>query len=204
MLRITRVSQKTASALSGGLVVMISILVMAGWHFDIAILKTLVPGYAAMKFNTAVALFLFGTCQITLGIFKHGKGKRVSFGLLFFAMAVGILTLLQYVFNINLGIDELFYLDYEGVENAYPQGRLAPVTAVCFILLGFSVFFVFFKSTPRYRLSQILLVVTALIPFQALVGYALGIQTFFGLASHSRIAIHTAIGLILLSMGFLA
>lgn len=204
MVLITRLSQKTASALSGGLVVLVAVLVMVGWHFDIGILKTLIPGYVTMRFNTAVALFFFGSCQLALGVSRYGKTKQVSFSFLMLAMSIGILTLIQYVFHVNFGIDEFFYLDADGGVSGYPPGRLAPVTAISFILLGLSVFFAFFKSQPWYRLSQILLVVTTLIPFQALVGYVLGIQTSFGLASHSRMAIHTAVGLIFLSVGFLS
>jgi len=203
MFSTTKFPKKTIAILSAGSVVAISFFVMVGWHFDIMLFKTLIPDYIAMKFNTALALLFFSVSLLLLTVSTKRYLKIVSFIFLGSGVLIGFLTLLQYVFNVNFGIDEFFYAEVEGIGKLYPPGRLAPITGVCFLLLGASVYLAFFKARPLYRLSQILLVVTALVPFQALVSYGLGIQTSFGLAAHSRIAIHTAVALILLSIGFL-
>lgn len=55
---------------------LIAILVFIGWIFDIAFLKSLLPGFISMKFNTALALFLFSACQFCL-LLEKSRGVRL-------------------------------------------------------------------------------------------------------------------------------
>lgn len=185
----------------GILAIFISLMVLIGWQFDIGAFKSILPGYISMKANTALALLCTG---VTLILLSRPNAKRIAPAAAL-SMAVGIsaLTLAQYIFGLDLGIDEFFYTDLEGIGKLYPPGRLAPITATSFIIIGIAVYFGFFSQTKRYKLSQVLLLVTALLSFQAIVSYALGIQLTFGVASHTRIALHTAASIILLCVGFL-
>lgn len=195
-------SRKIAASI-GSVVIFVSLLVIVGWLFDIAILKTLLPGYITMKFNTALVLLCFGVVQVLLASTQEKRWRQISFTLLIFGTSIAVLTLAQYIFNVNLGIDELLCSDIEGIGKAYPPGRLAPVTAINFILLGLSVYLTFFKKSRMYNLSQIFLVGTAVISFQALIGYVLSMQLSFQVATHARMAVHTAASFVLLGTGFL-
>src|SRR5688572_15831197 len=114
----------------------ISFLVLAGWHFENLYLKSLFPGAATMKVNTAVGLLLCGACLLVLDLRKRvalGKVWLILPGLLAF---LGLAVLIQYVFNVDLGIDQWIYRDtYVGPGTSHP-GRMAPNTAVNFILFG--------------------------------------------------------------------
>lgn len=197
-------SSRFMRATFGALVAFICFTVMLGWHLDWPVLTTLVPGYAVMKVNTAVALFCFAMVLMVLNSSWKKRLISVAWFFLILGFSIAVVTLIQYVFGANFGIDEILYVDREGVGKNYPPGRLAPVTAVSFALLGLAVFLVFFKRRPLYKLGQVLLVVTALISFQALVASALGMQTSFGISAHTRMALHTAISFVLLSVGFLS
>jgi len=199
----TKISSRLIAGLIGAVVIFISLLVMMGWCFDIAILKTLLPGYITMKFNTALALLCFGIVQVILASTQEKSWRQTSFVLLIFGTSISVLTLAQYIFELDLGIDELLYADTEGIGKTYPPGRLAPVTAINFILLGLSVYLAFFKKSRLYKLSQIILVATAVISFQALISYILSMQLSFQVATHPRMAIHTAASFVLLGTGFL-
>jgi signal transduction histidine kinase/CheY-like chemotaxis protein len=183
----------------------ISIGVVLGWVLDVKFLKSVVTGFVAMKFNTALGLLLFSACQLGLVLDQKFQVKRVKllagiFGAL--AFVIGALTLAEYVFGWNLRIDEFIFIDLDGIGQRYPPGRQAPVTAISFILLGLGVYVEFFRRRPLHRLAQVLFFIVGLISFQALVSYGLGIQTSFGIASHTRIALHTAACLIFLCGGF--
>ena len=197
---------KKIALICGVLTTVLCILVIVGWQFEIEILKTILPGYISMKINTAIGILCFSLAQIYLvyNPERNTKNKTVLVFLMLCVMSVGVLTLAEYLLNINLGIDELLYIDLAGVGKKYPPGRLAPVTAVSLLVLGAAVCLGFAGSAKRYRLSQILFFVAGVISFQAIVSYALGIQTAFGFAAHTRIAIHTAVSFILLSAGFLS
>ena len=100
-------------------------------------------------------------------------------------------------------MDELFYKDIHANALIEPPGRLAPITATCLVFLTISYSLLHLMKRPSYRWAQVLCLVTILICFQALVGYLLGHQTTFGISPHTRIAIHTAISLILIACTFL-
>ena len=51
------------------------------------------------------------------------------------ASLIGMITLVQYVLEVNTGLDELFMGHYVKVKTSHP-GRMAPNTALCFLLSG--------------------------------------------------------------------
>lgn len=181
-----------------------ALVVIAGWHFDISVFKSVIPGYISMKLNTAICLLFAAMANLLLLLKPANKKARMLSHILMSSIAViTFLTIYQYLFKVNSGIDEFFYAGPNTELNSGPPGRLAPITAASFILLFFSYSAVYFLRRPLYRFSQSLLFIMILISLQALVAYAFGIHSSFGIALHTRIAIHTALALIILAASYL-
>lgn len=181
-----------------GLTLALGCVVILGWQLDVEVLKSVLPGYISMKVNTALGLILLSTASLVMP-----WRRQVGVGLAFAASVIGALTLVEYLSGVNLGIDELLYIDRAGIGRAYPPGRLAPITSIILCLFGLGVYFANRKGTRLYAKAQGLYMICAILSFQALVGYALGVQNSFGVAGHTRIAVHTAIGFILTCVAFL-
>lgn len=185
---------------------LISILVLLGWHFDIESLKSIIPGYITMKANTAVGLLLFSSAQMYF-IFTTSTPSRFALSILSaltgLCFLIGLLTMIQYLFGVNFHFDEFLYTDLKGVGKRYPPGSLAPITAISFMLIGSGVFLGFLRKQKSHRLAQAFFIITVMLSLHAMVSYILGIQTSFGIAAHTLIALHTGLALILLSLGFL-
>lgn len=197
--------QNKVVSLTGAITMLISILVLAGWHFDIAVLKSILPGYTSMKANTSIGLLAFSFSLFALASQRNSSRRVRALALIpaWLGVLIGVLTLIEYGFSVDLGIDQFFYSDLERVGNRYPPGRLAPITASSFVFIGLGASLAHCLKRPFYRTAQIIYFITALISLQAIVSYSLGIQTSFGVAAHTRIALHTALGLIALSLGYL-
>lgn len=189
------------------LTLFISLLVLIGWMTDNSTLKTVIPGYISMKANTAFGLFFLG---VALFFYenpeKYYSHKFIRWASRFFAsltFLIGALSLTQYIFETNFGIDELLFVDPVRHGARFPPGRMAPITAINFILIAISLYLSSSTKPVWQRTSQYITFLAFLISFQALIGYTLGVSYTFGTAYYTQMAIHTSILFIILTAGFL-
>jgi PAS domain S-box-containing protein len=103
-----------------------------------------------------------------------------------------------------LDISSLKVLLHLGDGHSIP-GRMAPHTALCFVVLGLARAFVRVETKRGLRPAQFLSLVPTLISLMAMVGYLYSVVSFYRIASFTGMALHTAAALFLLSLGvFLA
>ena len=182
----------------------VGILVLTGWTLDVEALKGPIPGLITMKANTAVGFTLMGLALRSLA----GSGSRVRWGLLpaigaVIAFAVGAVSFAEYLLARDLGIDQLLVHDGGGGATVDP-GRLAPQTAIVFMLLGAGLLMLRGESAVHRRLGQGLPLVAGTISLFALLGYAYGVRSFSTVGPFSPMAVHTAATSLVLSLGLLA
>ncbi|WP_375770178.1 HAMP domain-containing histidine kinase [Archangium gephyra] len=190
------------SLLTAGLVLMVGLVVLIAWLAGIESLKGLRPGLPTMKANTALGFMLSGATLVLVGLPEPTaftrRAAQVGAGLV---ILLSGLTFAQYVFDVDLGIDRLLVEDpRRGVELGYP-GRMAPNTALCFILLGVSLLCIEVKTRLVGWPSQYLAALAALITLVGFVGYLYGQQEFPGLSRYAQMAVHTTVCFLLLSVG---
>ncbi|MCT7984895.1 EAL domain-containing protein [Laspinema sp. A4] len=208
-------------------VTLIGLIVLLGWIFNIPALKSVWPGLVTMKANTAISFILCGLSLWQLGrknsrsqnnlsphnrqriLNKKGRGflkPLVYLGvsilstLSYFPIFIGVLTLFQYILNVNLGIDQWLFEETANAVGTSIPGRMAPNTAFNFILLGWALVL---SQKKRYPMAQYLSVIAWAIGFLGLLGYLYGISAFYGLGRSTEMALHTSVGFILLSVGIL-
>ncbi|MFB2934386.1 putative bifunctional diguanylate cyclase/phosphodiesterase [Aerosakkonemataceae cyanobacterium BLCC-F154] len=153
-----------------------------------------------MKANTAIALII-GAISLWL-LHQKAKSKLNKKILILIVnllsclvILIGSLTLIQDIFQINLGIDQLVFQEVkaEGVPGV--PGRMAPNSAVAFILLGAAIFFL---NKRFYLLAQLLNIIGFLLGFLGLLGYLYGITEFYGIGANTAMALHTSLAFIFL------
>jgi len=102
-----------------------------------------------------------------------------------------------------LGIDELLFTSYIPTASHYP-GRMAPNAALGFTIFAFSSLILGLQHTPQWTkvllTSNFFILSIGLI---AILGYCFNFPTHYGLGQWIIMALHTAIGLIFLSMGLI-
>jgi PAS domain S-box-containing protein len=128
------------------------------------------------------------------------KFKYTSQILATIVLLLGLLTIIQYTFNINLGIDQFLIKESSDPVMTSHPGRMAPNTALCFFLLGFSLILI---QSQNFIFSQFLALISFLIALLGFIGYLFGIIEFYYIMPFSAMAIHTSISFLLLSSGTL-
>ncbi|HEY9834162.1 MAG TPA: PAS domain S-box protein [Stenomitos sp.] len=190
-------------------VVLIGFAVIGGWVFDIAVFTSILPPLPTMKVNTAVGLLLGGT-SLWLWHWEFNRKKanrtgiiqRFSFSGACFLVLLALLTLIQYGFNVNLGIDQGLMQQPEPLGSTASPGRMAPNTALAFLFEGLALLLLSLPR-PHYLAVQGMALGAGILGFLGLLGYVYGSTAFSTAGSFTGMAIHTAIAFLLLSSGIL-
>jgi PAS domain S-box-containing protein len=189
-----------------GALALVGLAVLIGWMFDMLLLKSLMPGWAAMKPNTAVALLLAAVALWPLAApASESLAKRPRRWLVRIAAGgitlIGALTLAQHTLGLNLGLDSLLFREANSANTPWP-GRMSPLAATDFLLLGSALLLISGKRRlAAIWAAQLCALLAAFGAFIALTGYlygreALGFAPFF-----TSTALHTAAALLALSVG---
>lgn len=120
---------------SGGFCIALGLIALVGWHTQSLPLIRTLPASPPMYYNTAIGFLLSGA-----GLLVVVSGRlwlvRVCGGLV---ITLALATLSQYLFGVDLGIDQLLMSDI--FANRYP-GRMEPTTAGCLALSGMALLLV--------------------------------------------------------------
>ncbi|MBF0476729.1 MAG: response regulator [Deltaproteobacteria bacterium] len=183
-------------------IVLIGYIVLVGWHFDITVLRSLYPAFVSMKVNTALSFILSGTAVYLLVEKDHGKlGKTVFRACTLLLVLIGFLTLVEYLAGANFHIDEFLYKDSTGAVGTSHPGRMAPVTALSFFVMGIDL--ILRRLGRDDNISQIMTLTVGLLALLATTGYTYGVEDLYGFASRTQMALHTALCFLFLCIGLL-
>ncbi|MBW4645188.1 MAG: PAS domain S-box protein [Goleter apudmare HA4340-LM2] len=211
------------------LVILFGGLVLFGWCFEIGFLKN---GYDTsqmiMKANSGLCFLLSG---LSLWLLHNGKNQGNAWALgnnqgsrenknsdrrsalytklarvcALLVLSIGLLTLSEYLFGWNLGIDELLFRDPSRMLIGSYPGRMGLNTTLNFIFVGVALELLGKKPSRRhYWYAQIFSLIAALIAFQALLAHVYKVKYVYGLLPHTTLmALHTALIFLVLCIGIL-
>jgi PAS domain S-box-containing protein len=136
--------------------------------------------WTSMRFNSALCMALFGASLLCLA-FNKKTGARAVGGIL---VLVGGATFSQYLFKIDLGIDELFRSAHGSLINGHP-GRMALGSAASYTLSGMALVLLS-KSKAQEKFS----IVTSLL---SVIPSGLGLITLLSYAFDTTVALNSGI-----------
>ncbi len=188
------------SVVLGILTVFLGVTVVIGWYADSKTLVQILPGFVPMQYNTALG-FIFCGMSLLFDLVHKPRYASIAGGI---AVLIGTLTLIQYIFGVNLSLDEAFMQHTITVKTSHP-GRMAPNTAVCFTLIGLIALVPsIFHRSGAASLGRIVLASLAFgLSVVALSGYFTNLEAAYGWGNLTRMAVHTSLGFIFLSLGYL-
>ena len=173
-------------------------VVLYGWAFDVEPFQSVLPPHVSMKVNTALGLIFAGaSLLLQLPEAWHKVRTRIGRFLALLVTLLGCASLSEYYLGFNLGIDQLFVKDSSGTVL---PGRMAPNTAIAFLLLGLALLLLNWKMRRGHGLSQGLSLCSALIAMLALSGYIYHAVGLTRILLYIQMAWHTAVCFFFLSI----
>jgi signal transduction histidine kinase/DNA-binding response OmpR family regulator len=197
---------RSFSRVASILAIFVGCMVLAGWSFDVGVLERILPGLVAMNPISAVGFVLAGVSAWLLQKQRASlRVRRIAQACALIVALLGLLKLLQMLIGWESGIDQLLFaqkLEVEAASTGFPN-RMAPNTALCFLLLGGALYFLDGRTRRGRWPAQYLALAVVGISLPALVGYLYGVTYLYGIASYIPMALHTALTLVVLSVGLL-
>ena len=157
-----------------GICIILGVVVLIGWHSKSPILIQVLPLFAPMQYNAALSFLL---CGIFLLLVRYNNMKIAAVPGTIVAL-IGSLTLAEYLGGYDLYIDELF-MDYSISVRTSQPGRMAPNTALCFLLAAIAGR-LSIGNIRNVRLSGILGSLIFGLGVVAFVGYIVQLEVAYG------------------------
>ncbi len=180
-------------------IIIISILFLIGWAFDIDILKSPGQQFSTIKSNVALG-FVFTGISLWLLQTKRLNRRNLLLARIFAVIValIGFLTITEYLFNINLGIDQILFKEAPGALGTSSQNRMAFSAAFNSLLTGIALF-IFDKEVGNgHRPAQYLMIIVGFVSLLALTGYLYLAPELYRIVYHTGIALYATLIFILI------
>jgi PAS domain S-box-containing protein len=185
----------TIARAAGWALAVLGAVVIAGWFAHLPALVQLHPGWASMKLNTAVCFALFGAATLAMTQGRH----RTALVCCLVVAAIAVVTESQYMFGVDLRVDELLLSAFL-VEPNVPPGRMSPITAVLFMVAAAALGSLMGQpSTARSTVAALGASIIAGVALSALIGYVTKTPTAYGWSAVTSVAAHTAAAFLLVA-----
>ena len=194
---------RTTARIGGVVPVMVGALVLIGWAADIELLKRIGPTLTAVNPTTAIGFICLGCSLAILCRRTSSWMRRIAIALALVPVLLGVSRLLALVGLWDWELDRLLFRDSLAAADFGRPNRMAPNSAGNFALLGTALVTID-RGIGRLRwAAQLLAVMAAMTSLLAIMGYAYGLPSFYGIGSHIPMVLPTAVTFLILSIGVL-
>ena len=188
--------------LASGFAIGAGILVLVGWASGFDPLKRVLPHFVAMNPATAVLFILTGTA-LALAICCHASRltdttRKCLAGVV---IAAALSELLEWAGLWQSPVDEVLFSQGLWDRHNHLWNRMAPFTALNFLLSGLSIFMLDMRG--RRLFSQSLAIVIGFVGILPITGYAYDVPSLSSLGGWHPMAFHTAADFLVLAGGLL-
>ena len=149
-----------------------------------------------MKVNTAIAFVLLGT-----GMLLRARGSRAAVLPLAAVIALSAVVGSQYLLGRDLGVDQWLFRELPGQVGTIEPNRMAPMTVICFLLIGTGLLLVGRRGAER--IASALFLGALVIAFLNILDAAFGATSPTLLVGYTQMALVTAATIMVVSIGAL-
>ncbi|WP_173980570.1 PAS domain S-box protein [Magnetospirillum sp. UT-4] len=185
------------SGACAALLMLLSAVVLAGWQWDLMVLRSGVPSWNSMQPLTAVAFAFLGLALAT----DRLGWPRLARLVVLAAAAIAVCAVWQHLTSRDLGIDAWLFPDKVPLQALKYPGRMAEISTVEFLLFAAALWL----SGPERPVWAFWLPATIglVLACIGVTGYVFGAQRLTSFGSYAAMAVHSAIGFMVAFLGLL-
>jgi PAS domain S-box-containing protein len=187
------------------LTVMLGLGVLIGYVLDLTLLKSLLPVLVTLKVSTGVS---FVVCGVSLGLQCEPTSARtlkiVARACALLSITLGVLTLLDHLLGKNLGIDQWLLGTPAALAGTPNPGRMTLATAASFTAMGATLALLDERKPALQTTTQVLALAVLVAALARVPSYLSTSAPLYGFDTYGAMAIHSAVGFVVLSIGVLA
>ena len=181
--------------------ILIALLVLLGWQFDIEFLKAPVSKQVAMNPASAIGFILSG---ISLWLFANNSYRKIAYTLATIVFLLGLLKFSGLAFGLDFHVDTVLFTDKLLKDKAANlPNRMAPNTALCFLLAGVCLLLFPHETYNKKKPSHYLALIIVLVGLLSLLGYLYRVQSFYGFLTYIPMAASSAVCFFLFAISIL-
>lgn len=194
---------RIALACAAGTMILCGV-VLGGWVWDLHFFVGRHPEYIPMAPSTALAFVLLNVALLIFIIIPQSRlGGYFARGASFLVSLFGLLIIIQFLLGLDFHLEQRLFPVAETL-GLIPLGRMSPITAANFVLIG-SALFLLFTASEKYqfgskRAAAILATTVVAMGLMLTLGYSYGAPFFYG-ENIIPVALSTAAAFSLLGMG---
>lgn len=193
---------ETWPRVASGMAMGVGALVLVGWAIGNEFLKRILPGFVAMNPTTAMCFFAAGLALwLVLRQERSRTLKGMAKALAVLVFSVGTLKLIGLAADWPVAVDGFLFASKLSSGRDLLPNRMAPNTALNFILIGFSLLTLPRSARTQFAWSQVAVILAAFNALLPLTGYFYGVNEFRGWSHFIPMALHTAVTFLVLASG---
>jgi hypothetical protein len=185
-----------------------SAAVIAGWVFNVPMLKSISPAWVSMKISTAICFLLSGVSLYYMARAREGDSETAQ--IVLFITTLIIMLLMGTLFfsgllGVRTGIEDLFVKDMTVAIKTVAPGRPSLPTMLNFMLMSVAAILTLVDFKRLRTAHRTIGIVIGLIGAIAITGYIVGAEAlyYYFEGINSAIALNTACLFVLLGAGLL-
>jgi len=199
-----RANLKTVSEILSIIIIIIGIIVLIGWAFDIPLFKSPGPDFPTIKSNVALCFILIGASlwlQQTKRINVHNR--RAAQILATIVLIIGLLTFIEHIFNLNFGLDQILFMEPYGALNTSSPNRIAFIAAIELVIIS-TALLILDKKVNKHAPAQYLMILGGILALMVLLGYLYNAPEFYQIYYYNAASIYEGISFMLILLAVLA
>ena len=199
-----RSNLKTVSEILSIILIIIGFIILIGWAFNIPIFKSPGPEFSTIKSNIALCLILIGA-SLWLQQAKriNVNNRRAAQILAIIVLIIGLLTLIEHLFNLNLGLDQILFIEPYGATNTFSPNRISFITAIELVITSITLL-ILDKKANKHVPAQYLMILVGILALMVLLGYLYNAPEFYQVYYYNAASIYGGLSFMLIFLAVLA